>query len=443
VSSKLTQPRSRSDETAAVLRQPLPPLGVILRAHGARSSLSELRLEKGTCIIGAGVDADLIVEDKAVSRRHVELTVVPEGVAVRDLDSRNGTFYLGQRIDRMVLAPGSRITLGAVEVAIDADTEQLSASGAQLETSYRGLLGQSATMRELFAILARLEGSLINCLIEGESGVGKELIAHALHDGSALAAGPFVVVNCGAIGKELVLSELFGHKKGSFTGATDARTGAFEAANGGTLFLDEIGELPLGVQPVLLRALESGEIKPVGSDVARHVKVRVVAATNRDLHAEAAEGRFRQDLYYRLAVVKVTVPPLRERLEDVPLLAAAFARQAGGAELPQAIIDRLSARSWPGNARELRNAVLAYLAIGSLPDGDAPVGGLLETTLRQVVDPEKPYQDQKELFVSLFGRIYFEALLNKTNGNQSEAARLCGVERSYLSKLLSKFGVKR
>ncbi len=430
----------RKDATETLLRPAQPPLGVILRVPVARCSKPELLLAKGSCVVGAGADADLIVDDKTVSRRHVELTVVPEGVAVRDLDSRNGTFYLGQRIQQMTLSPGSRLTLGSVELLIDADVSAL--GDAVGGDHYRGLIGRSAVMRRLFAVLERLEGSLVHCLVEGESGVGKELIAKAIHQGSALSGGPLVVVNCGAIPRELSLSELFGHKKGAFTGATEARVGAFEAAHGGTLFLDEVGELPLEVQPVLLRALESGEVKPVGENAARHVKVRVIAATNRDLQQEVAAGRFRQDLYYRLAVVKLRVPPLSERSEDIPVLAQTFARQAG-AELPQAVVDALAARHWPGNSRELKNAVLAYLAIGALPEAEAPPAGLLEMALRGALDPERPYQEQKELYTALFSRVYFEQLLERTGGNQSEAARISGVERSYLSKLLAKYGVKR
>lgn len=438
-SSKTTM--SRSGETATLTRRPPPPLGVVVRVSGVNASTAEVRLAKGRVVLGAGDQADIVLDDKAVSRRHVELSLVPEGVFVRDLESRNGTFYQGHRIERMVLSPGSRITIGNAEIAIDADLEGLGEGGE--ETAYRGLLGSSAPMRRLFTILGRLEGSLVNVVVEGESGVGKELIARAIHTGSQVAEGPLVVVNCGAIGKELVLSELFGHAKGAFTGASEARVGAFEAAHEGTLFLDEIGELPLEVQPALLRALESGEIKRLGENDTRHVKVRVVAATNRELKEEVAAGRFREDLFYRLAVVRLEVPPLRERLDDVPLLAAAFAQQAGAGELPAEVMEKLSARTWPGNARELKNAVLAYLAIGVLPEADVAPGGLLEMALRQALDLDEPYQEQKERITALFSRIYFEALLDKAGGNQSEAARIGGIERSYLRKLLEKFGVKR
>ncbi len=386
--------------------------------------------------------ADMIVEDRAVSRRHVELTLVPEGVRVTDLGSRNGTFYLGQRLEKAVLAPGSRLRVGAAEVSIDSDPAALF-DGEARDESYRGLIGSSEAMRKLFAMLGRLEGSLVNVLILGESGVGKELVARALHEGSAVADGPLVTVNCGAVSRELVLSELFGHRRGSFTGATEDRLGAFELAHNGTLFLDELGELPLDVQPALLRALELGEVKPVGESAPRQVKVRLVAATNRDLEESVQRGRFRQDLYYRVAVVKLRVPSLSERPEDVQKLASAFAAEAGATELPPAVVAELVQRTWPGNVRELRNAVHAYLAIGEVPEPGAPAAGLLEIALKQHIDPDRPYQEQKDGFTNLFSRLYFEALLERTGGNQSEAARISKVERSYLSKLLGKYGVKK
>ncbi len=419
------------------------PLGAVIRVSGAPATPAFRALGAGALVVGAGPTAGIIVEDTAVSRAHVELELVPEGVAVRDLGSRNGTFYLGQRVEKVVLTLGSRLRIGGAELWIEPDVEALRGAPEAGEGGYRGLIGASAAMRQLFAVLARLEGSLVPVLLEGESGVGKEVIARAVHEGSEVASGPLVAVNCGAIGREMASSELFGHRKGAFTGAMEARRGAFEAANGGTLFLDEIGELPLEVQPLLLRALESGEVKPLGSDEARKVKVRLVAATNRDLQGEMRAGRFRDDLFYRLAVVRIGVPPLRERPEDVALLAQGFARDAGLGALPAEVIARFQAHPWPGNARELRNAVQAYAAIGALPFGEATqaAGDPLEAALRASVDPAGSYQDQKEAFVNRFARVYLEMLLARTGGNQSEAARVSGVERSYLGKLLVKHGL--
>ncbi len=434
------QPRSRSAKTATAARVVQAPLAVIIRAAGAPVSPRELRLASGSCVIGAGSTADIIVEDKAVSRRHVELTLVPEGVRIRDLGSRNGTFYLGQRIESAILAPGSSIRVGQVELNIVPDPSGLAALDAS-ESDYRGMIGASSVMRRLFALLTRLEGSLVNVLVEGPSGVGKELVARAIHDGSQVSAGRLIVVNCGAVAANLVLSELFGHVRGAFTGATEDRPGAFDLADGGTIFLDEIGEMPLDMQPALLRVLESGEVKPVGGGTARNVRVRVIAATNRDLQDLVKLGRFREDLYYRLAVVKLPVPSLSERPGDIPALATQLAREVGK-QIPEGIVAQLASRQWQGNVRELRNAVHAYLAIGQLPEAGAVVGGLLEAALKRDVDLEAPYQEQKDIVTALFSRIYFEALLERTGGNRTEAARASGIERSYLSKLLTKFGVK-
>jgi DNA-binding NtrC family response regulator len=293
-------------------------------------------------------------------------------------------------------------------------------------------------MRRLFAILKRLEGSLVNVLVQGESGVGKELVARAIHEGSSRGAAPLLAVNCGGIARELVLSELFGHKRGAFTGAVEARVGAFEAAHGGTLFLDEIGELPLDVQPTLLRVLESGEVRPLGENEAKRVSVRIVAATNKNLEEEVKAGRFRGDLYYRLAVVKLAVPPLRDRPEDVALLAQTFARSVGLSGLPPEVIEQLASRPWPGNVRELRNAVEAYVALGNLPEAGAPDLPVLDYAIRQLIDTTRPYAELKEVVAERFTRNYLRVLLAETGGNQSEAARISGLERSYLGKLLAK-----
>ncbi|MBL8740236.1 MAG: sigma 54-dependent Fis family transcriptional regulator, partial [Myxococcales bacterium] len=358
------------DKTATVARAPgeVAPIGVVLRVVGAQSAPPSIRLHEGTCVVGSAPGCDLVISDRAVSRKHVELRLVPEGVSVRDLGSRNGTFYLGQRVESMTLGVGGRVVLGAnAALVIDADEKTLCDGAAYQRDEYRGAVGVSPAMRRLFGVLERLEGSLVTVLAEGESGVGKEVIARALHAGSRVAQGPFIAVNCGAIPRDLIASELFGHRRGAFTGAVEARRGAFEAAHGGTLFLDEIAELPIEVQPMLLRVLEAGEIRAVGDDQVKTVKVRLVAATNSDLAQRVEAGDFREDLFYRLAVVRLRVPPLRERPEDIEPLALRFARAEGLDGLPKPVIDQLRSRSFPGNARELRNLVQAYAALGALP----------------------------------------------------------------------------
>ncbi len=413
--------------------------------HGAPARPVSFRLEAGTCLVGAGSECDVVIANSSVSRQHVELGLVPEGISVRDLNSRNGTFYLGQRVQAMTLAPGARIHLGPVEVALDADLDTLEGGEPYTDATYRGMIGASLSMRALFGALARLEGSLVTVLVGGESGVGKELVARALHEGSTLASGPLVTVNCGAIAPELVASELFGHRRGAFTGASDARRGAFESADGGTLFLDEIGELPLDVQPMLLRALESGEIRAVGADKSTHVRVRILAATHRDLRSEVRANRFREDLYYRIAVVELEVPPLRDRIDDVEELANRFAQVAGLTALPAPLIARLHARRWPGNVRELRNVVQAYAALGRLPP-EAPGSGSSghgNVGNEPVIDVTRPYADQKDELVEQFTRSYLVRLMQHTAGNQSAAARLSGLDRSWLWRLLLKHGLAK
>jgi DNA-binding NtrC family response regulator len=344
----------------------------------------------------------------------------------------------------MTLGLGSRLTIGRATLALDADTDELDQAPGYNGTSYGEMIGATPPMQRLFALLSRLEGTLVSVLVDGESGVGKEVVARALHERSKVASGPYVTVNCGALARELVASELFGHKRGAFTGALDSRKGAFELANGGTLFLDEIGELPLDVQPMLLRALEAGEVQPVGAEAKVKVRVRVVSATNRDLASEVAAGRFREDLFYRLAVVRVTVPALRERLEDVVLLANRFAADNGIEQLPGAIIERLLARPWPGNVRELRNVMSVYAALGELPPAVAGImAEKLDSALEGSVDLTTPYMDQKDGLVDRFTALYLRSLLANANGNQSEAARISGLDRTYLRRLLAKHGLLR
>jgi len=438
-------PPATDAATATYYRRPATsrsdkPLGAVIRVLGANAKPATFKLSSGTCVLGSGPACDIVISEATVSRMHAELTLVPEGVAVHDLDSRNGTLYLGQKVGKMVLALGARLEIGAVQVVLDADAGALAADLMYEGDEYRGIVGGSALSRRLFATLTRLEGSLVTVLVEGESGVGKEVIAKALHEGSSKADGPLIIVNCGAIPRDLVSSELFGHKKGAFTGAVEARKGAFEAADGGTLFLDEIGELPLDVQPVLLRVLETGEVRPVGSDYATHASVRVVAATNRDLAKEVEAGRFREDLYYRLAVVPIKMPPLRERVEDIEPLARHFASSLGIEALPPEVLEQLKSRSFPGNARELRNVIQAYAALGVLPEASRQRSGVLALALNELVDLDRPYAELKEDLNERFTRIYLEALLKRTGGNQTSAARMAGLDRSYVGRLVAKYG---
>ena len=425
--------------THPIVRASHPPLGARVIVVGAKASPAPFILDRGRCIVGSAPGADVVVEDRAVSRSHVELSIVSGGIAVNDLGSRNGTFYLGQRVQRIVLRHGASFTIGGARVVLEPDVDgcdDLSYDGEE----FRGILGTSPAMRRIFSIMARLESSTVTVLIQGESGVGKELVARALHEGSGVT-GSLVTFNCGAVARELVTSELFGHRRGAFTGAIDVRRGAFESADRGTLFLDEIGELPLEVQPALLRALEAGEVRAVGADVATTVRVRVIAATHRDLERDVREGRFREDLYYRLAVIKLEVPPLRERRDDIPLLAQRFAAAAGGPPLPEDVIERLRERSWSGNARELRNVVQAQRVLGRLPPAPKAAPPSIDASLMEMVDLARPYSELKDALLERFQRVYLTELIAFTRGNQSMAAKLGRMDRTHLGRLLARYRI--
>lgn len=302
-------------------------------------------------------------------------------------------------------------------------------------TGYGELIGNAVPMRFLFDELSRIERTLLSVLIQGESGTGKELVARAIHGHSRVANGPLVSINCGAIQRELVASELFGHRRGAFTGAVESRVGAFEAAHGGTLFLDEIGELPLDLQPLLLRALEEGVVTRVGETQPRGVRVRVIAATHVDLEERVRCGAFRADLYYRLMVLPVQVPPLRQRREDIVSLAGVFVRRAGASALPHEVLQKLNEHDWPGNVRELRHAVECYSVLGRLPRASGLPRADVHACLEQFCDLSQPYHELKGALLSAFSEAYLSRLFERTAGNVSRAARLSGLDRSYLNKL--------
>jgi transcriptional regulator with GAF, ATPase, and Fis domain len=303
-------------------------------------------------------------------------------------------------------------------------------------------LGASPAMRQMFGVLERVAPTDSTVVLLGETGTGKEVLAEAIHQASKRKDKKLVVFDCGAVTPSLVESELFGHVKGSFTGAVADRLGAFAEADGGSLFLDEIGELPLDLQPKLLRALESGTVKRLGEDRPRRVDVRIIAATHRDLEAEVEQKRFRGDLYFRLAVVQVRVPPLRERIEDLPLLAHHFVRAMGRGDyqLSPALLERLAAYHWPGNVRELRNVIERALAGGD-------VEALPDSKLRGARGPAQaitdlPFKEAKEKLVESFTKDYLSALLKQCEGNISQAARTAGINRNYVQRLCVKYGLK-
>ena len=427
---------------------------------GARTSLIRrvrLEVESGTdkgqvfsstgelLTVGTHASADVVLQDPAVSRFHCELALGEHAVVLRDLGSKNGTLVDGVPVIAAPLRDGASIDVGRsrLRVHIDAEGMALPTSGRK---RFGGAVGRSAVMGRVFALLDRAAKSDSTVLIEGETGTGKELAAESIHEESARRTGPFVVVDCSAVPRELLESELFGHEKGAFTGASAPREGAFEAAAGGTVFLDEIGELSPELQPKLLRALERHEVKRVGSNKYTRVDLRVIAATNKNLREEVNQGRFRPDLYYRLAVIQVRLPPLRERTDDLPLLVENVLATLGASTKPEADIVRapefladLAQHAWPGDVRELRNYVERCLALSeavplSVADGAPEAGASIDTTV--------PIRVARERAIQAFERKYVEAIMAEHGDNVTAAARAAGLARNHFYRLLWRYGLR-
>jgi transcriptional regulator with GAF, ATPase, and Fis domain len=381
--------------------------------------------------IGTAEGNDLRLTDPSVSRHHCALHAIERGLELVDLRSRNGTFIGEVEVRDCYVRSGTQLRLGQTTVVVqflESDVEQPIATGDRLGA----ILGGSPIMRRLYPLVEQCARSTATVLIVGETGTGKELIAEAIHDASG-RAGPFVVVDCSALSHDLAESELFGHERGAFTNADATRIGAFENADGGTVFLDEIGELPLALQPLLLRVLEARTIRRIGSNQQRAVDIRVVAASHRDLRGEVNEKRFRADLFYRLNVLRIVVPPLREREGDIALLAVHFWRVFRTDVPPPALIAQLATQSWPGNIRELRNAVERAALLGWTPTSRAP---------NVTPAPESgTYQQAKERAVWEWERVWVEQLVTANGGNLSRAARFAKMGRSHLRELTRRYGI--
>ena len=401
----------------------------------------ELVIQRGLVSIGTLPESDLALTDPTVSRRHAEVEERADGWVLRDHESTNGTFLDDVRVREAYLSPGSRIRLGHTEMTFSPLEERIEFPQSEADR-FGGLIGSSPPLREVYAILERIAPTDVTILLEGETGTGKELAARAIHGRSRRAGGPFVVVDCGAVAANLIESELFGHEKGAFTDAVKARQGAFELADNGTIFLDEIGELSLDLQPKLLRALDQRETKRVGADKPVRVNVRVISATNRDLEKEVKAGRFREDLFYRLSVVRVSLPPLRKRKEDIGMLAshllAAVSPEVGKqiAGLSPEALAALSAYSWPGNVRELRNVLGRAAALCD--------GGRIEAKDLFLSQGRKT-----ATFDGLSGKSLEEiekaaihATLRSVKGNKTEAAKVLGIAYSTLYEKMKKYGMK-
>ncbi|WXA80928.1 sigma 54-interacting transcriptional regulator [Pendulispora rubella] len=390
------------------------------------------------------------LDDACVSELHVELVVHDEGIEVRDLDSHNGIYHAGSRILRAVVPRGASLHLGESTICVDV-VEASSTAPRPPRDSFHALHGKSEVMRELFSHLERLAPTELSVFIEGPTGSGKELIARALHDESPRAKGEFVVLDCAALPPALAESVLFGHAKGAFTGASEARIGVFERAHGGTVFLDEIGDLPLDLQPKLLRVLEQREVTRVGEQQSRPVSVRILSATWRNLRRMVNQGFFRGDLYFRLAQTCVVLPSLAHRRDDIELLVSEFLRclppeAACARAISGEALDELRARDFPGNVRELKNVIerAAYMCNGALirPQDLAFDRLLARAPRNDGAETEIPdFKEAKRTAVDDFERSYLQRLIAKTNGNIAMAAGLAAIERHHLRSLLKRHGL--
>lgn len=397
-----------------------------------------------TLTVGTADGNVLVLSDETVSGYHLELGRAPDGVRVTDLGSTNGTRVGVVRVRDAVVPAGTVLELGATKLRI-AEGQQTTVAVHQGD-SLAGIHGSTPEMRRLMAQVQKAAGADVAVLLTGESGTGKELIARALHDLGPRARGAFVTVDCGSLAPTLVASELFGHERGAFTGADKQHVGAFERAQGGTIFLDEVGELPAPLQATLLGVLERRRFRRLGGSVDVDVDVRVVSATHRDLRAAINAGSYRLDLFYRLAVVTLRVPPLRDRPGDVPVLVEHFLRACGhegpvSTVLPDEAMALLRQHSWPGNVRELRNFVEATLAMGEAPElfsdvgpgeGRDPIAALLHA----------PWKEARGALLRQLEERYLPNLLERAEGNVSRAARLAKMDRSYLIELLRRHGLK-
>jgi transcriptional regulator with GAF, ATPase, and Fis domain len=402
---------------------------------------------EGRMLLGSAADAAVCIVDRAVSRVHAELELRDDGVWIRDLGSRNGTWIDATLVGHARLRPGGRFRVGATTVTISAEAEPTEVA-LWPDERFGPLVARSDAMRELFLRLAQYASADAPVLIQGETGTGKELVAQALHEASPRAREPFIVVDCAAIPEALLESELFGHARGAFTGAMSARAGAFEAAHGGTVFLDEIGELPPAMQPKLLRALETRSVRRVGEPEPRRVDVRFIAATHRDLMAMVAQGTFREDLYFRLAVLPIHVPPLRARPGDVPALLEHF---LGGVPLPPELVASLTEYAWPGNVRELRSFAQRARTIGAAAawamtrgSGDFPARPSMpprvpaSSTALPTVVADVPFKVLREQWNDHLERGYIAALLARHGRNVAAIADEAQLDTTYVRRLLRK-----
>lgn len=402
-------------------------------------------------LVGTSPACDFRLSDPQVSRRHCAIEQTGRRLRISDLGSTNGTFVNGVEVVDAWLDGGEFVLVGATRFHVRKEVESKTAL-LTTRTSFGSVVGASEEMRKLYPLCERLAVSDVPVIIEGETGTGKEVLAESLHAEGHRAKGPYVVFDCTATPPDLMESALFGHEKGAFTGATDTRAGVFEQADGGTLLLDEIGDLHINLQPKLLRVIQSMEVQRVGASRKRKVDVRVLAATRRDLDREVQSGRFRDDLYYRLAVARIELPPLRRRQGDISLLAKHFWAEGPSSQpISVELLQRLEDYEWPGNVRELRNVVMRYQALGDLARFEQSAEGFRGTEENPVLPPDVvgevisrllPLAEARQELIQVFEKRYLEHVLAVHDGNVTRAAAAAGVARRYFHLLRAKYAAR-
>ena len=416
----------------------------------------ETALLKGASLsVGTDPTSDLRLTDPTVSRRHLVLSLTPDGILAEDLGTTNGSWVGGVRLRAAIIPAGATLKLGGTVLTVKSSTSRFLVTPAQV-ASFHGLLGESPAMRNIYGLIQQLARTDLPVNVTGETGTGKELVGRALHLAGPRKDKPFLVLDCGSIMPDLLRSELFGHEKGAFTGADRANKGILEQARGGTVFLDEVGEMGLGVQPQLLRALETRQVTRIGSHAAMDVDFRVVSATNRDLKAMSLDGQFRSDLLYRLSAVTIRLPPLRDRREDIPALARHFVEayaqrhQVPAPRFSNAALEALAVYAWPGNIRELKNTADALCALAAGATVDVP-------QVRQILGVERATSPAPTARAAVATPVVaaqvasklddmekqaIATALEQTGWNRRAAARQLGISPTTLLRKIEKFGLK-
>ncbi len=433
-------------DATVVAKGRLEVRGGTLTVKRGQANVSSLEVGAETFVVGRNEACNVVLDDKKVSHVHMELVATERGVRVRDLGSRNGTFLGDTRVGEVYLTKPTVISVG--DSALEFSPTSPEKVDLSESVEFGPLVGSGVGMRGVFERLKKASPTELTVLILGETGTGKELVAQAIHQASSRANKPFVVVDCGAIAPSLAESALFGHEKGAFTSADTKRVSPFIDADGGTIFLDELGELPIEVQPKLLRALAESRIKSVGGNTYRPFNARIIAATRRDLVREVNAGTFRSDLYFRVAQLRVEMPALRERLEDIPALVKKMMTDMGDrnayARITNDSLERLMRHDWPGNVRELRNVISVALAFGKEGPLDLAqhLAPLVSSTASEFTPTRgRTFQDAKREVLARFEREYFTALYAECSGNVSEIGRRAAMERAHVRSYLRRHGV--